>query len=224
MENVQNVKAEKVVDEKVVAKETKDSVKEVEKVKRIEEMLDDNNLLIEDEEFKTSIAYKKLSDLTEDDKKKFAKAILKCELKKSSDKKSTYVHMSLKLADNVVLQDSLNQEKSIILKELKPELIGSETEVLVKLVSMLPLKNKKENIHTGEVTIPRAYTCIAPVCEGVVFNGGYSVDRYSHNRTSRAYLKNDTIILIKIHNAKHPESQVKFYDIGEVGSVEDSID
>lgn len=221
MENVQNVKVQKTVEEKVVAKEVKDSVKEAEKNKRIEDMLDDKNLLIDDEDFKTSIAYKKLSDLTEDDKKKFAKAILKCEIVKTADKKTSYIKMTLKLADNVVLQDSLNQEKSIILKELKPELIGSETEVLVKLVSMLPLKNKKENIHTGEVNINRAYTCIAPICEGVVFNGGYSTDRRTGKRSSRAYLKNDTIILIKIHNAKHPESQVKFYDIGEVGSEDD---
>ena len=75
MENVQNVKVEKAVQEKAVAKDVKDSVKEAEKNKRIEDMLDDKNLLIEDEEFKTSIAYKKLSDLTEDDKKKFQMVI-----------------------------------------------------------------------------------------------------------------------------------------------------
>lgn len=116
MENVQNVKVQKTVEEKVVAKEVKDSVKEAEKNKRIEDMLDDKNLLIDDEDFKTSIAYKKLSDLTEDDKKKFAKAILKCEIVKTADKKTSYIKMTLKLADNVVLQDSLNQEKSIILR------------------------------------------------------------------------------------------------------------
>ena len=231
MENLQNTKIEKNVEVKD-AKEVKDvkisdkivsDVKEVTKEKRLEDMLDESQLLIQDDEFKTTIAYKKLSELTDEDKKKFAKGILKAEIKKTKDKKSSYIHLSLMLADNVVLQDSLTTEKSLILKELRPEIIGAKTEVLVKLVSMLPVKNKKENPITGEISYPRAYTCVAPICEGVVFNGGYSTDRFNNNKkTSKAYLRNDTIILIKIHNAKHPESKVQFYDIGEVGEDEDS--
>ena len=62
---------------------------------------------------------------------------------------------------------------------------------------MLPVKNKKENPITGEISYPRAYTCVAPICEGVVFNGGYSTDRFNNNKkTSKAYLRNDTKVLL----------------------------
>ena len=88
MENLQNTKIEKNVEVKEV-KEVKDvktsdkvssEVKEVAKEKRLEDMLDESQLLIQDDEFKTTIAYKKLSELTDEDKKKFAKGILKAEI------------------------------------------------------------------------------------------------------------------------------------------------
>lgn len=213
MENVKNVETS--------AKEvkvTKGVVNKDEKVQaKLSELLSEEALLIHDEDFKNVTAYKKLSDYTDEDFAKLGKGILKAEIKKSKDGTGSYVALHLKIADNVVLHDSLNQEKSIILKELRPELIGSETEIPVKMVSMLPLKNKKINEHTGETTIQRAYCLVAPICEGVVFNGGYNTNKFTQQKTSRSYLKNDSVILLKIHNAKNPDNQVKFYDLGEVG-------
>lgn len=212
MENIKNE------DVKVEVKNTKNAKVEDKTSELIKQKLDDELLLIKDEEFVNKIAFKKLNELTEEDLSKFGKGILKCIAVKS--KNGSFIKMALKLGDNVVLQDSLSKEKSVILNKLRPEVINNETIIPVKLISFIPISSVKENIHTGEMVSSRAYCCIAPICESVVFNGGMKENRFTHKKTSKSYLSKDKITLIKIHNADNPDKLVRFYDLGEQGNIE----
>lgn len=214
MENIKNENVEVKVDSKKVKNtESLDKTSEM-----IKSKLDDELLLIKDDNFTNNIAFKKLSELTEDDLSYFGKGVLKCVVVKA--KNGSYIKMALKLGDNVVLQDSLTKEKSVILNKLRPELINNETIIPVKLISFIPISSVKENVHTGEIVSSRAYCCIAPICESVVFNGGLKENRFTHKKTSKSYLSKDKITLIKIHNNDNPDKLVRFYDLGEQGNID----